>query len=97
MTLEDLHEAFDAQDGEYLKFDRIESPRHPCPDVCAFLMLYDLVPIKDDMVSAAAHDTIFLATDLEALAAKVTPDDIRDLTRCGVMLDKSLDCLFMFA
>jgi hypothetical protein len=41
----DLKELFEKHsDDEYLKFDRIENPRHPVPDICLFLMLDDICP-----------------------------------------------------
>ena len=98
-----LQEMFEAVDGEFLKFDRIENPRHPAPDLCAFLMLHDLAPALNagdgkaaDMVCAAEHDEIFLATDCEALAKVATPEIVRDLHRCGVRYDSEYDSLAMF-
>jgi hypothetical protein len=92
----DLEEAFDAADGEFLKFDRIENPLHPRPDLCAFMRLHELVPGKGDMVSAAEHDEIYLDCDIEALAKVATQEDITYLHRCGVRLDSSVDSLAMF-
>jgi len=92
-----LNDEFEKHDDEYIKFDRIENPRHPRPDLCAFLMLADLVPSDSgDIVTAAEHDEIYLAVDCEKLAAAATSEHIRDLARCGVRYDESLDCLAMF-
>lgn len=84
MTLDEMKELFDADDGEYLEFQHIINPRHKRPDLCAFLMLDELVPGTANMVAGAAHDEIYLEVDLEALAAAVTPEIIIDLRRCGV-------------
>ncbi len=96
MTIDELETTFErhADAGEYIQFERIEKPRHPRPDICAFLMLHDLLPGTRDMVSAAEHDEIWLDIDLEALAAVVTDSIVRDLVRCGVHL--SDDRLAMF-
>lgn len=96
MTI-DLEALFDKFEDEYLKFERIESPKHPRPDLCAFLMLHELVPGTDDMVSASAHDEFFLGIDCEKLADVATEEQIRDLARCGVRYDDEYDCLAMFA
>jgi len=94
----DLYQAFEAASDEYIKFDRIVNPLHPRPDLCAFLMLDQLVPGgTGDMVSAAEHDEIFLDTDVGKLAEVATQEDIVYLHRCGVRYDNSLDCLAMFA
>ena len=102
MTL-DLKAAFEKCDDEFLKFERVESPRHPRPDLCAFLMLHDLAPREPnrdghirDMISAAEHDEIYLDTDCELLATNATEDDIVTLTRCGIRYDDDLESLCMF-
>jgi hypothetical protein len=79
-----LREMFEAVSDEFLKFERIENPRHPAPDICAFLMLHDLAPSKGDIVTSAEHDEIYLATDCDKLAEVATPEIVRDLHRCGV-------------
>lgn len=95
----ELNDRFALFDDEYLKFDRIESPVHELPDMCAFLMLHKLAPVKRgrDMVCGAEHDEIYLATNCEALNASASDDDIRDLVRCGVRYDEENDSLCMFA
>lgn len=85
MTTEELEAMFERHsEEERLKFDRVENPRHPRPDLCAFMMLHDLVPAKRDMVCSAEHDEIFLDVDPEDLARVATDDIVRDLVRCGV-------------
>ncbi len=96
MTLKKLAAAFDKFEDDYIKFERIEKPRHPRPDICAFLMLHDLVPGIVDMVSAAEHDQIHLAVSGEELAKVATLDVVRDLARCGVMYDEDDEALSMF-
>lgn len=92
----DLEAAFDAAEDEYIKFDRIEKPRHARPDLAAFLLLAELVPGTDDMVAAAEHDEIYLKTDCEALAEVITQEQVIELARCGVRYDSEYDCLAMF-
>jgi hypothetical protein len=92
-----LEEVFEKHDGEYSHFERIENPRHPRPDICAFLMLHDLVPGDRDMVCSAEHDQIWLDTDLEELAERATEAQIIDLIRCGVMYDDETGGLSMYA
>ena len=98
-----LDELFEANEDEFLKFERIESPAHPAPDLCAFLMLHALAPKKNrgndnvsNMVVAAEHDEIYLATDTDELAKVATLENIRDLVRCVVRYDRDSDSLCMF-
>ena len=93
----DLQTTFEKFEDEYIKFERIESPRHPRPDVCAFLMLHDLVPGTGDIITAAEHDEFYLVIDVEKLAEAATEEQIRDLVRCGVRYAREYDCLAMFA
>lgn len=94
MTTDELREIFEREDDEFLKFERIESPRHPRPDLCAFLMLHDLVPGDSDMVAGASHDEIHLDVREEDLAAVVTEAQVIDLRRCGVRMDGYGLCMF---
>ena len=94
--IEDLNEVFEKFNDEYIKFDRIEKPLHPRPDIAAFMLLHNLVPQGGrDMVSASEHDEIFLDVELEDLAKVATEEDILYLVRCGVRLSE-YDCLAMF-
>lgn len=94
----DLKEAFNAAEAEFLKFERIEKPLHPRPDLCAFLRLHELLPVDKprDMVAAAEHDEIFLDCDCDKLAQVATQEDIVYLHRCGVRFDRSLESLTMY-
>jgi len=99
-----LKEVFEKFEDEFLKFDRIESPLNPRPDLCAFLLLDSIIPPKNnysgkpsDMVCSAEHDEIWLDVcprDLEKMASE---EQIRDLIRCGVRYDDSVESLCMFA
>ena len=82
----DLGKVFEKYDNEFLKFNRIIEPRHPRPDICAFLILSDLmISYKDrNIVYGAEHDVIWLAADPAEIAANATEEQIRDLIRCGV-------------
>lgn len=97
----DLQAAFDSHDDEYLKFGNILAPRHPRRDVCAFLMLADLMPVAATeeppvMVAAAEHDVIWLGVNCKQLAAVITDEQVRDLRRCGVRYDEQFDSLSLF-
>ncbi len=96
MTVKKLANLFEDRHDEFLKFERITNPRHARPDLCAFLLLHDLVPESCDMVASAAHDEIWLDTDVEKLAAAATEDDVTTLLRCGVRYDSEADSLAMF-
>ena len=89
----DLHAVFEEFEHEFLKFDRIENPRHPRRDLCAFLMLDDLLGGKGCMVSGAEHDLIYLESRCLLLARKASKEFIRDLVRCGISHDEEGDYL----
>lgn len=82
----DLEVIFDKYEDEHLKFESIQNPLHPRPDICAFLLLHNLVPSGKDIVSAAGHDEIWLDVSPESVAQVATEEDILTLIRCGVML-----------
>ena len=85
-------------EDEFLRFERVQEPLHPRPDLCAFLVLDKLIPRPGhDMVSAAEHDEIWLDTDCTKLAEVATEADILTLIRCGVIYDEGTESLFMFA
>ena len=93
----DLAETFEKYADEYIKFDRVENPAHARPDICAFIVLDQLLPNAGrDMVCAAEHDEIWLDVDCEKLAEVATDADILLLTRCGVRYDDGIDSLAMF-
>lgn len=91
-----LEEIFEEYNDECNKFDRIENPAHPRPDICAFLMLHSLVPGTMDMVSYAYDDEIYLDVEPDALASVATKEQVRDLIRCGVRYCSDTDSLCMF-
>jgi len=97
MDINQLEECFEKFDKESHKFDRIEKKFSTRPDLHAFILLDKLIPSDFDIITAAEHDEIYLDGNLEVLAFVATEDDIRDLIRCGVMLNESASCLYMFA
>lgn len=99
-----LHEMFEAATDEFLRFERIENPRHQARDLCAFLMLQEIAPAFNrgdgkmaNIISASEHDEFYLSTDCKKLAAVAAPELIRDLQRCGVRYSREYDCLCMFS
>jgi len=90
----DIKQVFAACRGEFLKCQNVTKKLHARSDLCAFLILDRLVPGTADMIQGAEHDEIFLDVCLEALEKVASEEDIRDLVRCGVMIDD--DGLTMF-
>ena len=90
---------FDEFEEEFLKFERIpEGKRKQVserPDLYAFMLLNVLVPGSGDMVCSAEHDEIWLSVDAEKLKAVATPEQLRDLHRCGVRCDGDSLCMFV--
>lgn len=94
---DDDSDAYDASKCEYLAFERVENKLSTRPDLHAFLLLNQLVPGNRDMICSASHDEIWLEVRPEELAKVATPEQIRDLVRCGVRYDRDNDSLCMFA
>ena len=92
----DLNAVFEKYDEEFTKFHRIVEPRHSRFDICAFLMLSDLmISYKNrSIVMGAGHDVIWLSADPIEIATNATEEQIRDLIRCGVFY--SDECFKMF-
>ena len=96
MNIEKLEQLFEKHNDEFLKFDRIESPKYSNrPDLSAFLLLAELCQDTGDIIGAAEHDVIYLSTKMEDILPVITEEHIVYLTRCGVMLSE-FDCLSMF-
>lgn len=98
MDIKTLEAIFEDFEDEFLEFHKVENKASNRPDLCAFIALDRLVPSEhgNDIVCAAEHDEIWLATDVEKLAAVATKEDILLLVRCGVRLDVDQDALAMF-
>ena len=92
----DLKETFELYEDEYMKFELVQVRMSKRPDIHAFMLLDDLTPGGGDMVAAAEHDEIWLASDCEELAKIITKDQVRQLCRCGVMFDSETDSLHMY-
>lgn len=98
MTVKEIKAMFeDDESDEFLAFARIpaEKRKNNRPDIHAFLLLDELAPGTEDIVTCAEHDEIWLAVEIKQLT-KATPEQIVDLMRCGVRWDTSTDSLAMF-
>jgi hypothetical protein len=94
-----LSELFDmTYADEYIKFDRIENKFSKRADIHAFILLDSIISSDTwgDIIAAAEHDQVWLNVNSDELAEKATPEQIRDLIRCGVSYDKDIECLTMF-
>lgn len=101
MTTEQLKELFQKYEDEYIMDDRIPAGRrlHRRADLCAFLLLAELVPGDQNIIGAAEHDEFYISIDPEQLAAseEITEEDVLTLVRCGLRYDSDCDSLCMFA
>lgn len=84
-------------DDEYGEFERVENKLSSRPDIHAFILLNNLCPSDDDMISASEHDEFYLDVDLEKLEKIITREQVIDLVRCGVRYSEENDCLAMFS
>lgn len=94
MTVREMYERFEfhLENLEGHKFDRVESPRHPRPDLCALLVLHDLDPTSKDAISYSTTDEIYFSMDPEVVAGRITEEQIVTLVRCGVWFSRGQDC-----
>lgn len=97
MKIEEVTSLFKKHYTEYLKFDRVKSPKSRRPDLCAFLILDEICPGDRDIVSSAEHDEIWLGVSVHDVKDRITEDQIIDLIRCGVRLDDTGEGFSMFA
>lgn len=97
MNKDEIIKLFDDDNhSEFLKFDRIEHKLSKRPDLHAFLLLEQLTPDSTrDLVCAAGHDIIYLDVTIDDLVDKITPEQVVELRRCGVMMSE-YDSLSLF-
>lgn len=98
MTPEEMYEYAESDEvqDEFLKFERVEPKRSPRRDLHAMLLMDELVPGSQPIVSCAEHDQIWFACDIDMLAVSITKAHILELTRCGIMFDQETDSLSRF-
>ena len=86
-------------------FASVKNPRHPRADLCAFIMLHEIIArcpqikgkeLFTDIIGGADHDVIYLNVSLEVVAEYASESEIIDLFRCGVCVDNDIDTLTMY-
>jgi hypothetical protein len=94
--MSNISERFELVNDDCCKFELVENKKSKRPDLHAFILLDGIFAESNgDIVSAAAHDVIYLHPSNEDIET-LTDDQILELTRCGVMYDSENDCLSMF-
>lgn len=76
-------------------FDSVEPKLSTRPDLHAFLVLDSIHPGTTDMIPSAHHDQFYLDPEVSDLVGKITEEQVRDLARCGVLIEDD-DYLYMF-
>jgi hypothetical protein len=96
MTKDELITALN-NDNDFGDFHRVVNPLHPCPDICAMLLLHKLVPRPRGAYAIAWAVTghIHFNVDLDKLASVITEDEVRTLAFCGVTYQRNSDGLEM--
>lgn len=90
-------EAYDKHsDAEFLEFARVKDKLSKRADLHAFILLDKLVPGKQDIVSAAEHDEIWLEVSPEELDNVASEEQMIDLIRAGVRYDSDIGSLALF-
>jgi len=88
-----FYELFEKHEDEFCKFEHVIKKRSQRADLHAFLLLDELYPQEQDIVSDAEHDKIWLSVTPDD---KLTEDHVIELLRCGVMWDRYYESLWMF-
>lgn len=96
MTRKELIAAFVAGNDEYLSTNNLAAPRSKRRDLHAFLLIDQLLPNSDTVLTAAEHDVVFINADLDELSEVISKEQVLDLLRCGVRVDQYGDGLMMF-
>lgn len=94
--LEGFAKICEDHEDEFLKFAKVENKRSSRKDIHAFLLLDELFPGDEDILSWAGHDEVTLSIDIEEFNARATEAQMIELLRCGVMYSDEYDCLSMF-
>lgn len=94
-----IHAQWESVHEHYIEFETIPAVDRPfsSPDICAFALLDKKFPSKrkQDMVSAAEHDKIWLRIE-DTEIAQLNAVEVLYLTRCGVSYDDDRGGLYMF-
>ena len=91
-----VKELFDKYDSEYKNFDAVKNKRSSRRDLHAFLLLAEIDPSRDCIVSGAEHDEIELSPNNDFLKT-LTDSQVLELVRCGVIYDNEEEYLKLFA
>ena len=97
MDIEEFEQLFEEYDDEYLEFDKIENKFSNRPDLHAFLLLDKLLPSDHDIISASEHDQFWIGVDINELLEVITEEYVKELIRCGVSYDESVESLYMLS
>lgn len=81
---------------EYLQFDRVVEKFSNRPDLHAFILLDQLIPSDNDIISCAEHDQIWLDIEIDSLNDVATEEQMIDLVRCGVRYNAGDCSLIMY-
>lgn len=91
-----LQKRFEQFEDDYLKFEKVKNKRSLRPDLHAFMLLDELFPGQQDIISGSGYEEIYLSIDVEEFESKITDFQIQELVRCGIRYHKEFDCLALY-
>lgn len=97
MNIDELHDFFEEQNDEFIKFERVENKRSQRRDLHAFMQLDTWIPGDKKIIAAANHDIVYLEVSAQEVVENLSKDQIIELIRCGIGLDSEYDCLYKWA
>lgn len=92
----DIEAEFEKHNDNYARFEDMPNKRSNCAEIHAFLLLNELIP-TERMICSAKHDQIWLDVEIEKLAEIITPEQVAELSICGVFYDDDTELLSMFS
>lgn len=96
MKTKEVAKLYEKYNDEFSEFEKVEPKRSQRPDLHAFLLIDELVPGNEDIISASEHDQFWISVDGEKLRKKLTEKLIIELNRCGVIYDEEYDGFYVF-
>jgi len=85
LDIDDLRNLFDKHSDEFYEFNKIKNKLSERSDLHAILLLDQLLPGSNRIISAAEHDLVYLGIDVEEFCKVATEDHLIELIRCGLL------------
>lgn len=96
MKIDEIKALYEKYEDDFLEFEKVENKKSKRVDIHAMLLMDELVPGDENIVSAASHDMIYFGVDAKVLARVMTEEHVLELIRCGVSFSSDENCFYKF-